>query len=143
MRDSPPRWRIAIAILAVIPLGLLTRADLPMPAIIAAYGGDTLYATLVYLLVALIWPRAAIGRVGLAALGLCVIIELSQLYHAPWLDAIRATTPGRLALGSGFLWSDLACYAVGALLGAALDLGTLRPSLRPGSAPPRPPPGRP
>jgi hypothetical protein len=120
-RPPRPRGRIAIAILAVIPMGLLTRADLPLPTLIAAYGGDTLYATLVYLLVALIWPRAAIGRVGLAALGLCAAVEISQLYHAPWLDAIRATVPGRLVLGSGFLWSDLACYAVGALLGAVLD----------------------
>ncbi|NNJ11548.1 DUF2809 domain-containing protein [Chloroflexales bacterium ZM16-3] len=124
MRDSPhrARWRIIAAILLVIPLGLLTRSGLPMPGFVAAYGGDTLYATLVYLLVALIWLRAAIGRVGLAALGLCVAIELGQLYHAPWLDAIRATTPGRLVLGSGFLWSDLACYAVGVVLGVAVDL---------------------
>ncbi|NTV64927.1 MAG: DUF2809 domain-containing protein, partial [Oscillochloris sp.] len=115
MRDSPhrARWRIIAAILLVIPLGLLTRSGLPMPGLVAAYGGDTLYATLVFLLVALAWPQAATWRLGLLALGLCVAVELSQLYHAPWLDAIRATTLGRLVLGSGFLWSDLACYAVG------------------------------
>lgn len=47
-------WRrLALAALAVVPLGLLTRADLPLPDVIATYGGDTLYAPLVYLLVAL------------------------------------------------------------------------------------------
>jgi hypothetical protein len=129
MRHSParPRWRIVIAIVLVIPLGLLTRSGLSMPGVIAAYGGDTLYATLAFLLVALAWPRAATWRLGPLALGLCVAIELSQLVHTPWLDAIRATTLGRLVLGSGFLWSDLACYAVGALLGAALDRCCLQP----------------
>jgi hypothetical protein len=97
-----------------------------MDPLIATYGGDTLYATLVYLLVGLIWPRAAIRRVGLAALGLCAAVEISQLYHAPWLDAIHATTPGRLVLGSGFLWSDLVCYAVGVVLGVAVDLALRR-----------------
>ncbi|NTU80015.1 MAG: DUF2809 domain-containing protein [Chloroflexales bacterium] len=121
------RLRIGAAILVVIPLGLLTRADIPLPALIATYGGDTLYATLVYLLVALLWPRAPRWRVGLLALGLCIAVELSQLAHAPWLDAIRATLPGRLVLGAGFLWSDLACYAVGVLLGTALDLALRRP----------------
>jgi hypothetical protein len=120
-RPPRPRLRLLATALAVIPLGLLTRADLPLPYLIAAYGGDTLYATLVYLLAALLWPRAAPWRLGLLTFGLCLAIEISQLAHPPWLDALRATLPGRLVLGSGFLWSDLACYAAGTLLGAALD----------------------
>ena len=44
---------------------------------------------------------------------LSIAVELSQLYHAPWIDSIRQTTLGGLILGFGFLWSDLACYAVG------------------------------
>ncbi|MFM8818855.1 MAG: DUF2809 domain-containing protein, partial [Phycisphaerales bacterium] len=42
-----------------------------------------------------------------------------QLHHAPWIDGIRATRLGALVLGSGFLWSDIACYAVGVAGGAA------------------------
>lgn len=124
---GPTRLRIVAAIIAVIPLGLLTRAGLPMPALVAAYGGDTLYATLIYLLVALAWPRGPARLVGPIALGICVAVELSQLISAPWLDAVRATTAGRLVLGAGFLWSDLACYAAGVLIGVALDLVLLRP----------------
>ncbi|MCX7792018.1 MAG: DUF2809 domain-containing protein [Chloroflexaceae bacterium] len=127
MIDAPERprrnrMRLAVAALAVIPSGLLTRADLPLPGIVASYGGDTLYATLVYLLVALAWPHWATWRLGLVALGACYAIELSQLIQAPWLDALRGTLPGRLVLGTGFLWSDLTCYAVGVSLGVALDL---------------------
>ena len=40
-------------------------------------------------------------------------IELSQLYHALWIDAIRNTTLGGLIIGFGFLWSDLVCYTIG------------------------------
>ena len=40
-------------------------------------------------------------------------VELLQLYHTPWLNAIRDTLPGRLVLGQGFLFSDLLCYTIG------------------------------
>ncbi len=121
-RPRRDRLRLAAAALAVIPLGLLTRADLPLPAIVASYGGDTLYATLIYLLVALAWPHWATWRIGLVALGACYAVEISQLIQTPWLDALRETLPGRLVLGAGFLWSDLVCYTVGVLLGVGIDL---------------------
>ena len=56
------------------------------------------------------------------AAGFSLMIELSQLYHAPWIDAIRRTRLGGLVLGYGFLWSDLACYAVGVVCGAFAEL---------------------
>jgi Protein of unknown function (DUF2809) len=48
--------------------------------------------------------------------------EVSQLWHTPWLDAIRHTTVGRLMLGLGFLWSDLVCYAVGTIIAFCLTI---------------------
>ena len=56
----------------------------------------------------------AAGTVSLA-------VELGQLYHAPWIEAVRQTRIGGLVLGFGFLWSDLACYAAGIGMAAALD----------------------
>ena len=47
--------------------------------------------------------------------------EFSQLYRAPWIDAVRATRLGALVLGQGFLWSDLWCYAAGVTLAAGID----------------------
>ncbi|MGB9633527.1 MAG: DUF2809 domain-containing protein [Chloroflexaceae bacterium] len=127
MRHAPDgprrdRLRLAAVALAVISLGLLTRADVPLPAIVASYGGDTLYATPVYLLIALVCPYWATWRIGLVAVGACYAVELSQLIQAPWLDALRRTLPGRLVLGASFLWSDLVCYTVGVLLGVGIDL---------------------
>ena len=39
---------------------------------------------------------------GLAALSVCVAVELSQRYHTPVLDTLRRTLPGNLVLGSGY-----------------------------------------
>jgi hypothetical protein len=57
------------------------------------------------------------------ALSFSVLIEMSQIYHAPWIDSIRHTTLGGLVLGYGFLWGDLACYAVGIGLGLVIEYG--------------------
>jgi Protein of unknown function (DUF2809) len=62
-----------------------------------------------------ILTRAAIS------LTLAFLVEISQLYHAPWIDSIRQTTLGGLVLGFGFLWTDLVCYSVGIALGLVLE----------------------
>ena len=92
-----------------------------LPSFVARYAGDALWATMVVWLLALLWPRAATSRLALGALAIAVTVELTQLYRAPWLDAIRATNVGALILGQGFLPSDLVCYAVGVSLAALLD----------------------
>jgi hypothetical protein len=51
--------------------------------------------------------------VALLALTFSSAVEFSQLYNAPWIDALRATLPGRLVLGSTFNWPDLPAYALG------------------------------
>ena len=55
------------------------------------------------------------------AMAFSVAVELSQLYHAPWIDSIRHTTLGGLILGFGFVWSDLVCYALGVGLGVLVE----------------------
>ena len=64
-------------------------------------------------------------RAGLA-LAICWVVEVSQLYHAPALDAWRLTTPGRLILGSGFDPRDLVAYALGVLATLILELTVRR-----------------
>ncbi|MEC1172420.1 DUF2809 domain-containing protein, partial [Bacillus paralicheniformis] len=44
------------------------------------------------------------------------------LYHAPWIDAIRAVPLGGLILGYGFLCSDLLAYVLGISAGAAGEM---------------------
>jgi hypothetical protein len=96
------------------------------PPTAVADAGDTLYATMAFVLFGIAAPRWSTVRVGVAALASSCAIEVSQLYHAPWIDAIRATVPGALVLGYGFLWSDLACYVAGVALGAGIEALTPR-----------------
>ncbi|MFP4435997.1 MAG: DUF2809 domain-containing protein [Chloroflexaceae bacterium] len=113
--------------IVVVILGLASRAEaLPRPALIATYGGDTLWALLVFLLVGVLLPQAATTRVALITLVAAFLIEFSQIYQAPWIVALRQTLPGRLLLGSGFLWSDLVCYTVGVGIGVIAEYSLVR-----------------
>ncbi|QRK13338.1 DUF2809 domain-containing protein [Archangium violaceum] len=119
--------------LLTLALGLGSRSAVArhvLPHFITDYAGDTLWATLVYLGILLLWPRLSVRRAAAGALGFSVLIELSQLFHPPWLDALRAHPLVALVLGRGFLVSDLFCYAVGVALGVALDAGLSRASAR-------------
>ncbi len=124
MTELQPRSRAAYAArsLLVLCLGLLSRSKhISLPAFIAAYAGDTLWALLVFLGFGWLFPAHSTIRVALYAAAFSFGIELSQLYHTPWLDALRANHFAALALGQGFLWSDLVCYAVGIMLGAVVE----------------------
>jgi len=116
MRRS--RILYSLLILIVVLLGLGTR-QIPQlwPHFVVLYGGDTLWALCVFLGLGWLCPRATPERNALIAFAFSLAIELSQLYHAPWLDALRANPIGGLVLGYGFLWSDLVCYAVGIAAG--------------------------
>lgn len=127
-RINRSRLIYGIAIVIVILLGLGSRryADM-LPWIIAEYAGDILWALTVFLCVVFISKRLSTFKAGIIAALFSAAIELSQLYHAPWIDTIRRTTIGALILGFGFLWSDLICYIIGILIGVLLDLFLNRP----------------
>ena len=74
-----------------------------LPEFIAVYAGDTLWASAVFLGFGLILPRVSTRTIVMPALAFSVAVELSQLYHARWIDSIRHTTIGGLILGFGFL----------------------------------------
>lgn len=119
---SRQRWHMLPVWLLLPVLGLGSRSGWePLPSFVAAYAGDTLWTMMVYVSLILLWPRLPILQALGLALGFSLLIELSQLYRAPWIDAVRANRLAALVLGHGFLASDLACYTVGAVLGAGLD----------------------
>ena len=108
--------------LAVVAAGLLWRSGfMPLPPVVSKYGGDALWALMVFVGFGFLLPRAPTLTVALLALTFAWGVEISQLYHAPWLEAIRATIPGRLVLGTTFNWPDLIAYAVGIALGALME----------------------
>ena len=130
----PRRSRLVTGVLlfATMAAGLASRRyPAWQPAFVARYAGDTLWAAMVFWSLALVRPRRPACVLGAAALGIAFADEFSQLYRAPWIDALRASRLGALALGQGFLWSDPWCYAAGVALAAAVDLGIRRAVRRP------------
>lgn len=81
---------------------------------------------MLFLLVGTLLPgRQVLARAAIS-LAVAFLVEISQLYHAPWIDSIRQTTLGGLVLGFGFLWTDLVCYSVGIATGSLTELGIRR-----------------
>ena len=119
-RPSPihrGRLLYALAAALVVALGLLWRSKiLPLSPFILKYGGDALWAVVVFLAFGFFFTRASSFCIALVSITFACSIEFLQLYHAPWIDSLRATLPGRLILGSTFNAPDLLAYALGILL---------------------------
>ena len=115
-------WMLTVA------LGLGSRAfGSYLPVFVAEYAGDTLWAAMVYWGIGFLFPSARLSRKASGALLFSYCIEVSQLYQADWINAIRGTTLGALVLGHGFLWSDMVCYTVGVGLAVFIDFYIFTP----------------
>lgn len=115
------RFLYLILIIITIILGLLSRKVSGLPHVISTYSGDVLWAMMVFFIIAFIFNKKSTIFIISWVIIFSYSIEISQLYHAPWIDSIRNTTLGALVLGFGFLWSDLFCYTVGIIIGAIID----------------------
>jgi hypothetical protein len=103
----------------IIFLGIVVRKKSAyFPYIVNLYLGDILWALLIFLGFSFLMEKKGLKIVIFLSLLFCYGIEISQLYHAEWIDAVRGTTLGGLVLGYGFLFSDLVSYTVGILFGA-------------------------
>lgn len=104
-------------LIATILLGLAARSKaIHLPPFVAKYLGDALWAGAVFLVVGIVAPRSPNIKVAGIAFGISCLDEFSQLYHAPWIDAIRHTFVGHLFLGDTFALGDVAAYFLGVLL---------------------------
>ena len=88
----------------VIILGLSSRKfAFALPALLNNYLGDALWALMIFIGFGFLFPKIEMKKLALISLMFCYGIEVSQLYHAEWIDSIRATTLGGLVLGYGFV----------------------------------------
>lgn len=120
----PKRNRLghALTMALVVGLGLLWRSPwLELAEVPQKYGGDALWALLVFLGFGFLFPRWPTRTIALLAMTFSTLIEFSQLYHAPWIDSIRETRLGALVLGSVFNWPDFGAYAIGIALGVLCE----------------------
>ena len=110
---------LAFAIIA-LGLGVHFRGAALRPAVRDAVG-DALWAMMIASLAGALAPRARLSARVASAYAICAGVEVSQLYHSPGLDALRATTVGQLVLGSGFDPRDLVMYGVGVAFVALVE----------------------
>ncbi len=121
---DPTRLRRGACLALVIVLGLLSRAGSirpHLPALVGEYAGDTLWAAAVFFAAGLVFSKARLRSLLSGSAAFAFLVELSQLAHPPWLDAIRAWPGAGLFLGYDFVVSDLVCYGVGLLSAAGLE----------------------
>ncbi len=124
--EASPAWKLRLFHLAfgatAIGLGLASRKfGAILPPFLAEYAGDTLWALTALAAISVAFPTTPLCKRAALSLAFAYAIELSQLYHAPWLESLRHMPLGGLVLGFGFLWSDLVCYTVGIAFGSFLE----------------------
>lgn len=112
----------ALIVLTIIAGLLARRFNYIFNDYINTYLGDALWALMIYLIAAFLLPRYNALQIAFISLIFCFSIEASQLYHAEWIDSIRANKLGALVLGSGFLWTDMVAYNLGVGFAGTLEL---------------------
>lgn len=112
------RRKLLLSIAFIVPFGLITKfyRGAGQAWLNDAFGGIP-YAIFWMLLVALIWPKLRPAAIALTVFLTTCLVECLQLWQPAWLQAIRATLPGRLVLGNSFTWSDFLYYAIGGWIG--------------------------
>ena len=121
------RRHLALLLLAVVPFGFASKLYAgPFSMWVRASLGGVLYEVFWCLLLALLWPRLEPLRIAVLVFAATALLEVLQLWHAPFLEAIRGTFIGHIVLGSTFDWRDFAYYVVGCFLGY-LMLAAIRP----------------
>ncbi|MBW4518788.1 MAG: DUF2809 domain-containing protein [Scytolyngbya sp. HA4215-MV1] len=112
------RLVLLVSLAIILPLGYWVRfSHGPLPEWLNDALGSVAYEIFWILLVLLCFPQLSPWWV---ALGVCLAtcgIEFLQLWKPPFLQAARATLPGRLVLGNTFNVSDFPAYWVGSGLG--------------------------
>ena len=131
MHYKSSRLTYTLLSIFIIASGLLARKfSAYLPSIINEYLGDALWASLIFFLFSLLFtffhkkPRRIV--IFFISLVFCYAIEISQLYHAEWIDSIRANALGGLVLGFGFLWTDIIAYTMGVTMAACFDILLLK-----------------
>ena len=118
MNTKRNRLLYAVFTIVVVILGLSSRKfAFALPDLLNDYLGDALWALMIFTGFGFLFPKIETKKLAFISLIFCYGIEISQLYHAEWIDSIRATTLGGLVLGYGFLWSDLVAYTIGVGVG--------------------------
>lgn len=113
------RYRLAAVatMVAAVLMGYWVRFHGPGPEGLNDLLGSVAYE---WFWIALCWgcfPGRSPFRISLAVLLATCGLEFLQLWQPTFLQALRATIPGRLVLGNTFSWTDFPPYIIGSVLG--------------------------
>ncbi len=114
---STYQLRLWISASALIPIGYWVRFHGFGPNEIKDALGSIAYEMFWIALGLACWPKVSPLKMSNGVFLLTCGLEFLQLWQPPLLQALRATLPGRLILGSTFSWSDFPAYGIGSLLG--------------------------
>ncbi|MEF2248018.1 ribosomal maturation YjgA family protein [Paenibacillus sp. IITD108] len=118
------RLAYIVATCFILVAGLSTRIfSKSLPHFVVEHFGDALWAAMIYCVIRVILIKKSIEWSLLLSIMFCIVIEVSQLYQADWINAIRGNVLGGLILGKGFLYIDLVRYAIGILVMYLVDKG--------------------
>lgn len=121
------RRNLLISIAMLVPLGLVAKFYRgPGQAWLNDAFGGIPYEMFWMFLMAWFWPATKPVAIALTVFIATCLLEFLQLWQPDWLQAIRATLPGRLVLGNTFTWGDFPYYVMGCL-GGCLWLRWLDP----------------
>ena len=103
-------------------VGLAVRfAPLGLPWFVVKYGGSTMWALMVYWVLAFVWPRSRVGWLAVAAGVIGALVEFQRLYRSLGLDTFRHSLAGILLLGNFFSTRDIVAYWAAIAAGALVD----------------------
>ena len=111
------RWTM-LSILIVVPIGFASKfyrgpaADLVNNSL-----GGVWYEIFWCLLLSLFFSDLATWKIALMVLGITCALEVLQLWHARFLETIRATFLGRTIIGNSFVVADSFYYIGGSGVG--------------------------
>lgn len=112
---------LLLVLCLVIPLGLYTKVyNGPGWIWSVNYGGGIFYELFFCILAALIVPSAGAVRIGIIVFSATAALEFLQLWHPPFLEAVRSLWLGRTLIGTTFSLLDFPHYAAGCFLGVLL-----------------------
>jgi len=79
--------------------------------------GGVLYEIFWCLSAAFLFHRAGARKTALCVFAATCMLETMQLWHPPFLEAVRSTFIGRTLAGTSFSWLDFPHYLAGCLAG--------------------------
>jgi Protein of unknown function (DUF2809) len=111
------RLQLWISAITLIPLGYWVRFYGFGPSELKDALGSIVYVMFWITLGLACWTRVSPLKMSSGVFLLTCGLEFLQLWQPTFLQALRATLPGRLVLGNTFSWSDFPAYGIGSLLG--------------------------